>query len=706
MGTQIQNIQDYTSYIKCGEILRSPLKNYQNSIILKCFECKEVHFILESFITHIQEHFKDVLSLEEHDTKTQFENVHDVEMESEGVGIEHLAIKLEELEDPLFPVKSEIDEEKSKTNVETISKDLTTCIKSYDVENLDEFEDVFDSPDEFQPDDDDTDLDEDYVIKSHTNKRKKKSDDSETDEDEVNLKVRKARTTRRKNKAEDSETETDEVIKAPTNRRKKNSTESKPDDSETDDGDDEFKKEMQNKKNVKLSPFVDEFMKSKKNVLALIELYKKQPNLWDKYAPFYRLKDKKKQYLEEITQDLNKMCSLELSWDETAEIISHINAKHRDNFKRMHYQNNKKKETKGKKSNKKPSKYERKPEKKVKLCWFYDDLHFLRSKVIIRMQHLDTNLPDLTLEQIKEILKIYEGFPNLWNTHLIENICLNKRNDAIDEMLKALESNMNLKIDGCTLERYLHTIHEYCSREKRRRLGISTPEDLQHTKKDNSPNYYEHMTFLEDHEGPFNCSECSGIYTKPLCYRIHKSQHDGSAALKCSQCDQEFKTVASYTTHAKRHLEDLQFICKICNMKFLRHSDLKIHLLTHTDARPYCCEICGASYRQSNSFRKHQRQHQKRFSHTCHICSKGYYTKYRYVDHMNSHMNIRSHVCNICGKGFITSRALKTHAVTHEDARNHACKLCGKTFKLKIGVLQHMRTHGSKVETEKNSLII
>lgn len=444
-------------------------------------------------------------------------------------------------------------------------------------------------------------------------------------------------------------------------------------------------------------------MKSNNNVLTLIELYKNQPDLWNKYSQFYRLKDKRNNIFQEITQDLNKKCSLEFTWNQTAEIISYICRKHRDDFKRIQGQTKKKK---GKKGGMKSEKYEKKLDKKIKCCWFFDDLYFLRSKSSITLQNLDLNLPDLTSDQIINILAIYQGFPHLWNTYLIEYICSNKRHDALVEMLKTLESNMNLEISRNALEQYIHTIHNYFSREKRQKLESNGVDDLRNSTRNSSFNYYEHMSFLEDHEGPFKCSDCSGIYSKPLCFRVHKSQHDGTMPLPCSQCKQEFKTVASYTTHAKRHLEDLQFICKECNMKFLRHCDLKIHMLTHTDARLYCCEICGASYRQSNSFRKHQRRHEKRFSHTCHICSKGYYTKYRYVDHMNSHMNIRSYVCKICGKGFITSRALKTHSVTHEDARNHACSLCGKTFKLKIGVLQHMRTHGSKVETDDKRKII
>lgn len=56
MATEMLNIQDYSGYIKCGEILKSPLPTYQYPYILKCYQCDTINFVLESFIIHIQEH--------------------------------------------------------------------------------------------------------------------------------------------------------------------------------------------------------------------------------------------------------------------------------------------------------------------------------------------------------------------------------------------------------------------------------------------------------------------------------------------------------------------------------------------------------------------------------------------------------------------------------------------------------------------------
>ena len=95
MESKLQTYQDYTNYIKCGEILKPSVPNYQDSVILKCLQCSEVHFLLEEFVKHIGDHFKDLLSPDEKISKAQYENVHEDEWESEG--IDNVSIKLEDL---------------------------------------------------------------------------------------------------------------------------------------------------------------------------------------------------------------------------------------------------------------------------------------------------------------------------------------------------------------------------------------------------------------------------------------------------------------------------------------------------------------------------------------------------------------------------------------------------------------------------------
>lgn len=92
MATKVLNIQDYASYIKCGEILKSPLPNYQYPFILKCYQCDKINFILESFIIHIQGHCNEGALLGENiDIKTTVGD----EVESES--IENPVVKIEAL---------------------------------------------------------------------------------------------------------------------------------------------------------------------------------------------------------------------------------------------------------------------------------------------------------------------------------------------------------------------------------------------------------------------------------------------------------------------------------------------------------------------------------------------------------------------------------------------------------------------------------
>lgn len=95
MESKSQTYQDYTNYIKCGEILKSPVPNHQDSIILKCFKCSEIHFVLDAFVLHIGYHFKDLLTSDQQILKAQYEN--EDEWESEGIGIDNASIKLEDL---------------------------------------------------------------------------------------------------------------------------------------------------------------------------------------------------------------------------------------------------------------------------------------------------------------------------------------------------------------------------------------------------------------------------------------------------------------------------------------------------------------------------------------------------------------------------------------------------------------------------------
>ncbi|XP_065365058.1 zinc finger protein 135-like [Calliphora vicina] len=433
------------------------------------------------------------------------------------------------------------------------------------------------------------------------------------------------------------------------------------------------------------SSFVSNFMKSEENVTVLIAAFKDQPQLWNKTMPYYGNKLKRREYMVEIAQDLHSNHNININGSQVSAVIVHLYRKYQDDLHRAQ------------------EKDESKRQMYVK-PWYLTQLNFIKPYLEnFSLEIIGVNQANLMPDQIVQILNIYRCLPHLWNSNLIENHCKNKRHESILEMLKQVETNMNIKINENELELYLRTIHNNFSREKRRILNNKKSSKSDNVDQPNN-DYYECLMFLYDHVPPLKCSVCGGESISPLHFKIHTSTHDGSMPFSCSQCNKTFKRVNVYTSHAKRHFEDLNYICKECGKKFVNYTNLRLHMRIHTGDKPYCCEMCGDSFRFLQTLSNHRRRHEKRYLHTCKICSQGFYSKMRHDDHMNSHMNIRPHICDICNKAFITKRALKQHKVVHEDVRNYACKLCGKTFKHKTGVNQHMKTHDIATTDERSTI--
>ncbi|XP_061386265.1 zinc finger protein 124-like [Musca vetustissima] len=301
---------------------------------------------------------------------------------------------------------------------------------------------------------------------------------------------------------------------------------------------------------------------------------------------------------------------------------------------------------------------------------------------------------DMTIIQIEKIIKyLHRRYQRSQEASKMDENPLNKRKEAIEEMLQTVNAELNWGIDEDQLKDYLQFIHQKFSKEKR--LDIKN-ENCSQANNKKHVSYYKHMLFLYDHVGPFKCPQCNTENKNAQSYKIHKSQHDGSMPMKCSLCQKEFKVVSTYVLHARRHMNDLEDVCQECGKKFINSYDLRIHMRSHTGSKPFCCEICGVSFRHLQTFTCHKRRHEKNYLHHCPTCSKGFYSKGKLDDHIRSHKQIREFKCETCGKAFITKKTLQQHLVTHEDIRKFACSLCGKSFKLKIGLHQHMRTHGNQ----------
>lgn len=430
----------------------------------------------------------------------------------------------------------------------------------------------------------------------------------------------------------------------------------------------------------KTTMFVRNFMANKSNVATLISAYKKQPFLWNtNNSSQVRAKERPK-CLSKIAEEIKQKLDLTITSKEVAAVVTRLRHDYREKLKRINERGD---NGKG---------------KNVRM-WYFEQLDFLQPYMeSSSIYKLDSHHTQLEQSQVVQILNIYKSLPILWNTDLIENVCSNKRLEALAQMQTLFESEVGIKTNVAVLKKYIHCIHMFFTREKRFNMSKIPSTRVRAT-------LYKHMQFLYDHVGPFKCSQCQRPFLSPLNFKVHISEHNDSIPLKCSLCNKKYKTTDAYMAHARRHMNDLKNECKECGKKFSRPADLEIHQRCHTGSKPYCCEICGASYRHSQAFNTHKRRHLKQYLHHCPICSKGFYKKDQMNNHVRTHADVREFKCKLCGKGFKTKKTMQQHMFTHEEGRNHACPVCEKTFKNKLGLAQHIKIHRKNelVESDVNS---
>lgn len=426
--------------------------------------------------------------------------------------------------------------------------------------------------------------------------------------------------------------------------------------------------------------FAKEFLKCDLNYKAILFAYQNQPSLWNRNLfPNKLNNDERNLCLKNIALELKTARNIELDTSMVGHILLRIRQEYCVKLRRY------------------KTIEQRKAAERNKIVpgWYFKQLAFLQPMMDhFTITKLDSQRTNLTKEQIIQILEIYKNFPVLWNTSLVENVCSNKRQEALERMLKPIHKEMGLKINVSILQQYLDSIHAHLSKEKTMLLKNNKNNE-------NISMYYDHMKFLHDHVGPFCCGICGRRNRSPLHLKVHIYQkHNRNDPLRCPMCNKIYQQMEPYVAHARRHMNDLRVECKECGKRFIRHADLRVHMYTHTGIKSYCCEVCGSVFTTASALVDHKRRHEKLYKVFCEICSKGFYYDEKLREHMTTHTNIRNYACGICGKKFKAKKTLKAHKSTHEEGRNHPCPLCGKMYKNKIGVSQHLRTHRSNVGTK------
>ncbi|XP_061401998.1 uncharacterized protein LOC133337810, partial [Musca vetustissima] len=441
------------------------------------------------------------------------------------------------------------------------------------------------------------------------------------------------------------------------------------DDDSQQDSNESVNKNRKNKFKVKYNTsrgykFVRDFFTSKPNVRAFIEVFKNKKNLWEIGMYTQLSKQQRIDYLEEISTELHSKIKVKLTLDQIRDIITYLRAKHR--IAGLYAST----------GNKTP------PE------WFVEYLSFLPSSTVnASINQLGTHT--LKKSQILQMLEIYKQFPYLWDSDLVEYVCNNKRDEALQQMQEVIQTKLNLQTDIIELKRYINDINMFYGKQKRLEMKNADPEQISE--------YYDCMDYLRDHVPPFECPTCNKRIVHALRFRMHLNGHQGQdETIPCKICGKPYGSVEPYMQHCRRHMDDLPVECKECGKRFIRDADLRLHMRIHTGVKPYCCEICGASFRHSNALLLHTRRHKKLYCHSCTICPRQFYSKDELNNHMDIHKGERNRICKICGKGYKTKSTLKAHILTHETELKHPCELCGKMFKNRLGVYHHMKTHRRK----------
>ncbi|XP_061394219.1 zinc finger protein 26-like [Musca vetustissima] len=629
-------MEDYIEYILCGEILASTSISSKDQYFLKCNECNGYYSTLDEFIVHHQSNHND-----ETLDGSQAELI---EEENE----EYL-----EIYSPLSVKSEQPDKGCADKHVKLSTKG--------DCENK-------------------TEIVEEGCADGHVKQSPK--GDCENETDVVDIKSNSS-------PQHSKELPVDNCIKDEIDDGEGfkgfESEDMAADDDEMDPLEQSLGKEMEDQLNEEDNEYICSESEDEKNFMAFIEAYKKQPRLWNwkQYPSKFKTNKEREIYWSKISNDIKNNLNIDMTSSYVSAVIRRIRNGYAIKLNRL-----KSNEQRGGtlKSRTIPQ-------------WYFDKMQFLEPFLNnYSIVEIGAQRKSLESKQITQILQIYKRFPHLWNTNLVENVCTNKRNDALNQMIKTLKEEMSLQVDEIALKKYLYCIHGHFTTEK------SKMQNQKSSSKDISM-YYEHMTYLDEHVGPFFCSECNKKHKNPLQLKVHEALAHGLEPLKCPLCTKTYTNVQAYTFHARRHMNDTSEMCKICGKTFIKVVDLKAHMRGHNGIKPYFCEICGASFTMPSSLTEHKKRHDTESKEHCTICSKEFFSKRRLNMHLLTHSNERNFICNNCGKAFKTKKTMRAHETIHEDSRNHPCPVCGKMFKNRIGVTQHLRTHRNQAETSSNPFI-
>ncbi|XP_069965799.1 zinc finger protein 271-like [Bactrocera oleae] len=312
-------------------------------------------------------------------------------------------------------------------------------------------------------------------------------------------------------------------------------------------------------------------------------------------------------------------------------------------------------------------------------------------KIHLRIHSDDA--PNLVLDDKQFIIlaEVYKEHTCLWNEKDITYRFTNRRDEAMRFVCQKFNNETGLNMTQIDLEKKVKTLRKLCSFIKNRKL-VAKRKKLKYQPKFA---YSEHLEFLENDVGPFDCPICKKRIHGPDAFKVHIAGHDGSIPFKCDICGHGYQLSSNLAVHLRRHVQDYTYGCNICNKLCATSTDLKTHMRSHTNEKPFVCDLCGHRTGTSSHLIAHRRRHLKRRVYKCELCPKTFYDKQILNQHTKIHSTVRDKICEICNKGFITNNKLRQHRLIHDPEKKYSCKICEKRFAQSAGLCGHMKSHGS-----------
>ena len=194
-----------------------------------------------------------------------------------------------------------------------------------------------------------------------------------------------------------------------------------------------------------------------------------------------------------------------------------------------------------------------------------------------------------------------------------------------------------------------------------------------------SPNNMGKEYYEKDPEDSFRviCKICRNSYSKCNIIRHLQALHEDIVKEtltitrhQCSQCDYTSTDIQQIKLHERKHTDDRPYKCEDCGARFFTSSNLSTHIKKVNCLKldkDRICPDCGVVFKSPLALHNHRK-----------LSTKG-----------SCGMEDKPFGCTICNQHFSKESRLEYHMQIHNGEMPFQCQSCGLKFKFESGVKNH-----------------